>query len=112
MADLPFAELPFKTLLYRYFFFGWLFKDVNKGDAYERSAAWRHNRTQAKWLSTYLRRWLFLGGLNYALGAVCEMLLQAPVLSAIFFVPMAVSVSINTVIGVLMLGFKSLPGPL
>ena len=106
------AELPFKVLLYRYFFFGWLFKDVNKGDVFERSAAWRHNRSQARWLATYLRRWLFLSGMNYVLGVVCEILLQAPVLSAFFFVPMALSVSVNTVIGVLMLGFKSLSGPL
>jgi hypothetical protein len=106
------AELPFKILLYRYFFFSWLFKDVNKGDVYERSAAWRYNQTQARWLPTYLRRWLFLSGLNYALGVFCEMLLQAPILSAFFFVPMALSVSVNTVIGVLMLGFKSLSGPL
>lgn len=106
------ADLPFKILLYRYFFFSWLFKDVNKGDVYERSAAWRYNRTQARWLPTYLRRWLFLSGINYVLGVFCEMLLQAPILSAFFFVPMALSVSVNTVIGALMLGFKSLSGPL
>lgn len=45
----------------------------------------------------------------YGFGALSEML--APLLSAFFFVPMAVSVSINAVIGALILGFKSLPGP-
>lgn len=106
------AELTFRTLLYRYFFFGWLFRDVSKGDKFERSSAWRHNLQQARWLATYLRRWLFVGALTYLLGACCETLLQAPILSAFFFVPMAVSVSINTVIGSLMLGFKLLSGPL
>ena len=48
----------------------------------------------------------------YGLGMFCETLLDAPLLSALFFIPMAVSVSINTVIGSLMLGFKVLPGPL
>ncbi len=106
------SNLTFGTLLYRYFFFGWLFKDAGKGDLYERSNAWRHNLQQARWLATYLRRWVFVGLLMYGLGAVCETLLQAPTLSAFFFVPMAVSVSINTIIGSLMVGFKLLSGPL
>ena len=106
------ADLRFKTLLYRYFFFGWLFRDVSKGDLYERSLAWRHNLQQARWLATYLRRWCMVGALAYGLGAVCETLLQAPLLSAVFFVPVAVSISVNTVIGTLMLGFKILSGPL
>lgn len=106
------ANLTFGTLLYRYFFFGWLFKDVAKGDLYERSNAWRHNLLQARWLATYLRRWAFVGLLMYGLGAASESLLQAPALSAFFFVQVAVSVSINTVIGSLMVGFKLLSGPL
>jgi hypothetical protein len=106
------STLPLGTLLYRYFFFGWLFKDVGRGDLYQRASNWRHNKQQARWLTTYLRRWLFMTFLTYGLGAVCEMLLQAQMLSVVFFVPMAVSVSVNTVIGALMLGFKALPGPL
>ncbi|MES2932522.1 MAG: hypothetical protein V4805_03430 [Pseudomonadota bacterium] len=106
------AELPFKILVYRYFFFSWLFKDVNKGDLYEQSVAWRHNRTQAKWLATYLRRWLFMSAMLYGLGVLSELLLHAPLLSAMFYVPMAVGVSINTVIGVLIMAFKTLTGPL
>lgn len=106
------AELPFKILLYRYFFFAWLFKDVNQGNIYERSVAWRHNKSQARWLPTYLKRWFFLNGIMYIFGALCEMLLQAPLLAALFFVPMAVGISVNTVIGVLIIGFKTLSGPL
>jgi hypothetical protein len=31
-------HMSFSTLLYRYFFFGWLFKDVNRGNLLERAA--------------------------------------------------------------------------
>ena len=53
--------MTFGTLLYRYFFFGWLFRDVNRGTVLERAAAWRHNQAQARWLPTYMRRWLWCG---------------------------------------------------
>ena len=51
--------MSFGTLLYRYFFFGWMFRDVTRGNLLERSAAWRHNQSQAHWLLTYMRRWLW-----------------------------------------------------
>jgi hypothetical protein len=37
-------DLAFRTLLYRYFFFSWLFRDVTQGNLLERTAAWRHNQ--------------------------------------------------------------------
>ena len=46
--------MAFRTLLYRYFFFGWLFRDVTRGNLFERSAAWAHNKSQAHWLLTYM----------------------------------------------------------
>jgi len=101
-----------QTLLYRYFFFGWLFKDVSRGNVYERDAAWRHNRQQARWLPTYMRRWLWCGLSLYALGRCVEMLFDAPALSAVFYVPSAISVPVNAVIGAVWLGLKALPGPL
>ena len=106
------TNLSVKTLLYRYFFFGWLFVDVSKGDVFERSLAWRHNLDQSRWLRTYLKRWAWVSAVMYGLGAFCETLLDAPLLSAVFFIPMAVSVSINTVIGSMMLGFKLLSDPI
>ncbi|MGN6388625.1 MAG: hypothetical protein ACTHL1_03870 [Burkholderiaceae bacterium] len=105
-------EPPFHVLVRRYFLFGWLFRDVRRGHALERAAAWRHNREQARWLTTYLRRWLVVALLTYGLGAVCELYLHAPLLSAFFFVPSAVSISVNTVIGALIVGLKVLSGPL
>ena len=104
-------ELAFRTLLYRYFFFSWLFRDVSRGDLLERAAARRHNQAQAHWLLTYLRRWLWCGLLLYGLGGFFEMILGAPAWSAVFYVPSALSVPINAVIAVMWLGLKALPGP-
>jgi hypothetical protein len=101
----------FRTLLYRYFFFGWLFQDVSRGSMFERAAAWRHNKAQAHWLPTYMRRWVAWGGAFYVLGCAVELVLNAPMLSALFYVPGALSVPVNAVIGAVWLGLKSLPGP-
>ena len=101
--------MSFGTLLYRYFFFGWLFRDVNRGNVFERAAAWRHNQSQARWLPTYMRRWFWCGALFYGLGSVVEWLLQAPGLSVLFYVPSALSVPVNAVICAAWVGFKLLP---
>lgn len=104
-------DLAFRTLLYRYFFFAWLFKDVSKGSMLERAAAWRHNQQQARWLLTYMRRWLWCGVVLYGIGCMLELMLQAPALSAFFYVPSALSVPVNAVIGAVWVGLKALPGP-
>jgi hypothetical protein len=61
------------------------------------------------WLFTYLRRWAFLTLLFYVLGVVCEVLLTIPVVSAFFYVPSALSVGFNAVIGVMIAWLKLLP---
>jgi hypothetical protein len=99
----------FRTLLYRYFFFAWLFKDVNRGTVFERAAALRYNREHAHWLLTYMRRWLWCGLVLYALGGLLELGLNAPALSIVFYIPGALSVSVNAVIGAAWLGLKALP---
>lgn len=104
-------DLAFRTLLYRYFFFGWLFQDVSQGNVLERAAAWRHNQQQARWLLTYMRRWLWCGALLYALGTLAELVLNSPGFSACFYIPASLSVPVNAVIGVAWLGLKALPGP-
>lgn len=103
--------MSFGTLLYRYFFFGWLFKDVNRGNVLERSAAWRHNQAQARWLPTYMRRWLGCGILLYGLGGVAEWLLHSPAISVLFYVPGTLALPINAVIGAAWVGLKVLPAP-
>lgn len=103
--------MAFRTLLYRYFFFGWMFRDASRGNLFERAAAWRHNQERAHWLLTYMRRWVVSGLLLYALGSFVEMALASPVASAFFYVPGALSVPVNAVIATAWLGLKALPGP-
>jgi hypothetical protein len=103
--------IAFRTLLYRYFFFGWLFKDASRGNLLERAAAWRHNKERAHWLLTYMRRWLWCGLVLYGLGGLVELVLNAPMLSAFFYVPSALSVPVNAVIAAVWLGLKALPAP-
>ena len=101
----------FRTLLYRYFFFGWLFRDASRGNLLERAAALRHNRAHAHWLPKYMRRWLACGLIFYGLGGLFEWVLNEPGLSAFFYVPGALSVPVNAVIGAAWLGLKAWPGP-
>jgi hypothetical protein len=101
----------FHTLLYRYFFFSWLFKDTSRGNVIERAAAWRHNQEHAHWLLTYMRRWLWCGVVFYGLGGFVELMLDSPGLSAVFYVPGALSLPVNAVIGAVWIGLKALPGP-
>ena len=103
--------MPFRTLLYRYFFFGWLFRDVNLGSALERSAAWRHNQAQAPWLLTYMRRWFVLGALLYLSGLLVEHAFAATWLSSLLYTPWVLCVSFNTTTFIAWAGLKSMPGP-
>jgi len=103
--------LRFRTLLYRYWFFAWLFRDVGRGSLFERAAAWRHNQEQARWLPTYMRRWGVAGAAAFVLGAAIESLGGTALLAALFFVPSAITVPVNAVIGAAWLGLKLLPAP-
>ena len=58
-----------------------------------------------------MRRWLGCGLLCYALGGFVELMLSAPGLSAVFYVPGVLSVPINVVIGAMWIGLKA-PEPL
>jgi len=105
-------EVSFWTLLYRYFFFDWLFKDAGHGSPFERAAAWRHNREQAKWLPLYMWRWFVLGLMLYGLGRYFEVLLNLPELSSFFYVPASLSVPVNAVIAAAWIGLRALNRPL
>jgi len=98
--------LPFRTLLYRYFFFGWLFKQTSAGDLFERAAAERHNRQQARWLPVYIMRWLWLALGLYALGRVAELLFDAPRVSVLFYAVSALSMTFTVTIASAWLGIK------
>jgi hypothetical protein len=84
--------MPFSTLLYRYFFYDWLFHDASRGTAFERAAALRYNIQQSRWLPCYLKRWSVLALLFYALGWAVEAIGALPA-SALFYVPACVAMS-------------------
>lgn len=98
---IPAGELPFRTLLYRFIFFDWLFKDMSATqDLYERHAVWQHNRRMSRYLPTYLRRWSFLTVVDFLLGFAFERLLQASLVSAWFFTWSCVTLAGMAVIAV------------
>ncbi|MCE3608136.1 hypothetical protein LXA47_31710 [Massilia sp. P8910] len=94
MADTPSPEheadggpaLTFPTLLYRFLFFDWLFRDLGAArDVYERHAALQHNRRMCRYFPTYLRRWSALTLFDFGMGCLCERALQASLWPAWFF---------------------------
>jgi hypothetical protein len=48
---------PLLSLLYRYWFWGWLFADATQRDLLQRAAALRHNIAQRVHLPCYMHRW-------------------------------------------------------
>ena len=104
-------ELTFRTLVYRYFCFGWLFKDVSEGNLFERAAIVRYNREQARWLPTYMLRWLWWGLAFYALGTAAEIFLEAPGLATLCYVIGSLSVPFTVAIAAAWVGLKGLQGP-
>jgi hypothetical protein len=75
---------PLWHLLYRYWFWGWLFHDVNRGDLLRRAAAWRHNVAQRVHLPVYMRRWCACLVATFAVAAAIETL-DARVTAAAFY---------------------------
>ncbi|MNY83507.1 hypothetical protein D3C86_2263350 [compost metagenome] len=55
-----------------------------------------------------MRRWLWCAVLLYGLGGIVEILIGAPAVSALIYVPSALSVSVNAVIAAAWLGLKTL----
>jgi hypothetical protein len=90
-------RFPLHQLMYRYLFYGWLFRDAMQGNSWERSAAWRHNCEQARWLPTYMRRWGVIMVLLFLVALVVELALHWPAASAFFYVPSAMTLPFNAV---------------
>jgi hypothetical protein len=87
----------FSTQLYRYLFYGWLFRDASPGNTWERAAAWRYNRAQSRWLPTYMRRWAIGGALLLGIAVVFEYVLSWRIPSAFFYVLSSLVVPFNAV---------------
>lgn len=94
------GSVPFATLLYRYFFYGWMFHNVASGSLLQRTTAWRHNQGQSRWLPTYMRRWLVLGTLLFGIASFVEIALASPTLSLLFYLPLTLAVVFNAVTAV------------
>jgi hypothetical protein len=76
----------FQSLLYRYFFFEWLFSDMNRARGpVERRATWLHNQSQREWLPVYMRRWATLSMIGFTLGTIGEHALAAPEFAACWY---------------------------
>ena len=102
------VPLAFRVLVYRYFFYGWLFQDASSGSVWQRNAALVHNREQAKWLPTYMRRGWVFAGMLFLLAWVLEVPLESPVLSAFLYVPLALTFPYNVVTGICYLALTSI----
>ena len=74
---------------------------------FERSAAWRYNQEQSRWLPLYMRRYVVLGGALMGLGMLAESL-SPMLLSAFFYVPGTMTVPMLAVAGVAWTGFHVL----
>jgi hypothetical protein len=86
------------VLLYRYFFFEWLFRDVNDGSSLERAAAWRFNREMRRYLLIYLRRWAMLVVSSYTLGAWLEQGLALGHAATFFYCVTCISAAMSMLI--------------
>lgn len=99
------------SLLYRYFFFSWLFRDAACGNLFERRAAWRYNQAQSRWLPAYLRRWTVLSCLLFGAGALSTLFFEVVWISVPFYVLFSVAIPISSVIVVAWLALRYLPSP-
>ena len=100
------------SLLYRYWFWEWLFMDMSRArDVYQRAAAWRPNVAQRRHLPTYMRRWLVVTAANIGVAAVLEKALAAMLSAAFFYTNgcIAICVLAVTFVGWVFLGTAGVP---
>ena len=81
-------------LVYRYLFWGWLFKDLRISDPWQRAAARAHNLQQKIYLPIYLRRWAGLSCFHFIAGCLLEP--SALLVAAVFFCSFAMSTCVLT----------------
>jgi hypothetical protein len=84
------------SLLYRYWFWGWLFEDVNRGDALRRRASWRHNLAMRSWLPTYMARWLACGAVAAGAAHALQATTATVVMPAMFYTGAVLAVVVLT----------------
>jgi hypothetical protein len=94
--SLPAPE-PLRYLLYRYWFWGWLFRDASRSDRSSRTAALEHNVRQRGHLPVYIRRWATGLVALLAVGHAFELCAAPAVLTAALFVGASLSAVIVAV---------------
>ena len=105
-------DLPFRTVLYRYFFFGWLFREVaHDAPAFERGLTKHYNRRQAAWLPTYMLRWLWCSLLFYAFGGLIDIFDGSLGLSRCCYAASAMCVTFTITIATAWVGLTHRPDP-
>jgi len=105
-SDSSLSPEPLAVLLYRYFFFEWLFRDASSGSPLERAAAWRFNREMRCHLPTYLRRWAIVVVLSYVLGAWFDRVLLLDYAGTFFYCVSSLSVAMSVLIMRAWLGLR------
>jgi hypothetical protein len=89
----------FLGVLYRYFFFQWLFFDMTRAKGpIERRAVWLHNQSQREWLPVYMRRWATLSSIGFALRTISERALAAPEIAACWYTGGCIGVSVLVIV--------------
>lgn len=93
------ANDSFLSLLYRFYFFDWLFADITQAKGFlERHAAWRHNLEMRKHLPAYLRRWGALAVVAFLAGSLCDRVLEAELAATCCFTGFSLTLAVMTVI--------------
>ncbi|HEX4883003.1 MAG TPA: hypothetical protein VFX05_02615 [Casimicrobiaceae bacterium] len=112
VLDLSLAGTPAEPLwqlLYRYWFWGWLFRDASQGDLMRRAAAWRHNIAQRIHMPVYMRRWLGMMALTFAVALAMETALDARAFAAVFYVASVLAATVDVVASIAWLFLRARP---
>lgn len=89
----------FLALLYRFFFFDWLFADISQAKGLlERHAAWAHNIEMRKYLPAYLRRWGVLAAAAFLTGGLCDRVFEAQLAATCCYTGFSVTLGVMAVI--------------
>jgi hypothetical protein len=93
------ANDSFFSLLYRFYFFDWLFADMAQAKGLlERRAVWRHNLEMRKYLPVYLRRWGALAVAAFLTGSLCDRVFEAELVASCCFTGFSVTLGVMTII--------------
>lgn len=93
------ANDSFLSLLYRFFFFDWLFADITQAKGLlERHAARAHNQEMRKYLPAYLRRWGGLAVAAFLAGSLCDRVFEAQLVASCCYTGFSITLGVMAVI--------------